>query len=148
MKSGIFSNKPPRSRSHASKKSGIVGACVFGVAVGLIFAIALLLIFSAVSLGSGDPDALISPLSLAAGGVSFFTAGFAASKKRSAPLPCGALSGAMLCAVLWLISILLGDSVSSAHSPPQALLIRLAFIFVAVVGALIGTNSKGKRKRR
>ncbi len=148
MKSGFFSNKSQRSRSRASKKSGIVGACVFGALVGLIFALALLLIFSAVALGSSNPDALISPLSLTACGVSFFAAGLAASKKRSAPLPCGALSGAMLCAVLWLISLLLGDAASPTYSLPQSLLIRLALIFVAVVGALIGTNSKGRRKRR
>ncbi len=146
MKSGILSKKSHISHSRSPQRSGILGASLFGALVGFIFSVALLIAFSFVCLASKNPDSLISPLALIASSISFFAAGLAASKKRSAPLPCGALTGAFMCAVFWVVSRILGTNTDSGNSFAAALILRLVLIFICIVGALIGANS-GRRRR-
>ncbi len=148
MKSEKLSKKRHSVKSRAVAKSGFVGAAVFGALVGFIFALTLLLVFCIICLNAQNPDTLISPLALSAGGVSFFAAGFAASKKRSAPLKCGALSGALLCALFFVISRLLGGAPSCGYSLGVGLLIRLAMICLCIFGATVGNNSKGARRKK
>ncbi len=144
MKSGKMS-KRARSR-RAPSSSNILSASVFGVLVGLIITVALLIVFCLVCLNSKNPDSLISPLALTINAVAYFAAGFAASKKRSAPLPCGALSGAILCAVFFVISLALKDLHSAFSAPSIAILLRLVSVFISIIGALIGANC-GKNRR-
>ncbi len=131
-----------RKRSAPRVQSGVVAASLYGAAVGGVCSVVLLLVFSVICAFSKNPDALLSPLSLVASGVSFFLAGLAASKKKSAPLPCGALSGAVLLAAFYLISLFLQNTTAEPVSLTVSLLLRLACIFICIVGSLIGTNRK------
>ena len=144
-------NKKKKDNAPSSRTADTVGvpvACAFGCAVGLATATCLILICSLICLFSSDPDALTSPLSFAIMGASFFTAGFASSKKKKAAIPCGLLSGGLMTAVCCLVALCIGDSTSLNLSPIVSLLIRLSFIIVSIVGALVGVNTGTKRKRK
>ena len=142
-------NKNPRSSSARSPDTiGIPTASVFGCAVGLAAATAFALIGSLICMFVSDPDKLITPLAFICSILVFLISGFAAAKKKCAAIPCGLLSGAMLVSIFFIASLCMSDSLSSGYSLAVALLIRLSFLAVSVVGALIGVNSRPKRKRK
>jgi putative membrane protein (TIGR04086 family) len=152
---GKPSNKNQRKRKKDSSLSsrtvdsvGIPVASVFGCAVGLATATCLVLLCSVICLFSSDPDKLISPLSFVIMSISFLTAGFAASKKKRAALPCGLFSGGLMTAMCCLVALCLDDSLSMGLSLPVSLLIRLTLIGVSAIGAMIGVNTGGKRNRK
>ncbi len=148
MKGKTTSKKAHTATSRTLPKSGVFHASIFGMTTGLICGMLLLLICSLICLFSQDPNKLISPLSVVCGILTYFIAGFAASKKKAAAIPCGALSGVMISIVFFIISFLLNDSLSSSISFPVEMLIRTSFIVVSILGALLGVNSTPKRKKR
>ncbi|MBO5204305.1 MAG: TIGR04086 family membrane protein [Clostridia bacterium] len=148
MKSKIPNKKAHSSSSRATASAGVMRASLFGVATGTVSAIILLLICSLICMLSSDPNKLISPLSVVCNILIYFIVGFAASKKKAAAIPCGALSGGLMCIIFFLIALLLSDSISSNLSFPVELLIRLSFIVVSILGALLGVNSIPKRRKK
>ena len=128
----------------------VVGASLIGAGIGFSTTLILTVIFSAVCLFSPDPDKLSAPLSLAVNILSFFVTGFAGAKMKSAAIPVGVISGGILTSVLWLISLILKHSMTTITSTivfPLSLLIRLSFVIASVIGALLATNVRKKRKR-
>lgn len=148
MKGKTTSKKARTATPRTLPKSGVFHASIFGMTTGLICGMLLLLICSLICLFSQDPNKLISPLSVVCGILTYFIAGFAASKKKAAAIPCGALSGAMVCIVFLIIKFVLDDSLSSGISFPVEALIRVSFIIVSILGALLGVNSTSKKRRR
>ncbi len=149
MKSKNSSKKKRGSRPIASKSCSLPYACAFGAGIGGVCAVICLFIAGAVCMFSSDPDSLISPLALISSALSFFLSGFAATKKRPAPLWCGTGAGGILTAVFFIISLFLSKGLSWGLPLTVGLLIRLSMIGVAVFGAMMGANVKvNKRKRR
>ena len=149
MKSKKSSGASRRKRASSSESSyGIVAASAFGACIGMIAATALLLICSLVCISSDDPDKLITPLSLLSSVAVYFLAGFAAVRKRRAAIPCGLLSGGIITAVFFIISLFLSKALSWGLSIPVALLIRLSFVAVSILCALLGTNVAVKKRRK
>ena len=146
MKGKAFSKKR-RSGVSSYEQSGILGASAFGVFVGAVCAVALALIGTVICAFSASPDALYAPLGLFACIASYFCAGFAGARKKRAAVPVGALCGAILSVVFFIISLFLDKQLSSGTSLTVALLIRLSLIAVSILGALLGTNIGAKRKR-
>ena len=126
----------------------VFAASVFGCAVSIAFTTLLAIVCSIICLFSKDPDKLITPLAFICVIISFFICGFVAAKKRRAAIPCGLFSSSMLTAVMLLASLCINDSLSSNFSPIVSILIRLSFIAVSLVGALLATNTKKRAKRK
>lgn len=134
--------------SKSSESHSIISASVFGACVGVFTAVILLLVCSFICISAEDPNKLISPLAIFAVIISYLFSGFAASRRRKAALPCGALSGGLLTAVLFLVSLFISKDMSSGLSLPVSMLIRLSFIAVSILGALLGVYMGSKRVRR
>lgn len=128
--------------------SGIIGASLFGICTGLIMSLVLAIFCSFICLFSKDPSKLMSPLSTASLAAVYLTSGFIAAKKRPAAIPCGLLTGGGIAAIFWIVSLFFDDSYSSGISVPVQLLIRITFVAVSLLGALLGVNAKSKRKLR
>ncbi len=146
MKNKCKTNK--QKKHSTSESTGVLHACVFGTCIGIFSTVILLLACTFICLFSQNPDALISPLALCSSVISHLIAGFAASKKKKAALPCGLLSGAMLAAVFFLLSLFLNKTLSWGLPLPVSMLIRLSFIAVSLLGAILGTNTHKKRHSR
>ena len=140
--------KSSRQAHGASGTSGVISASVFGWCIGIFCAVVLLLISATVCLFSSDPDKLISPLAFISTVAVYLISGIAAVRKRRAPLPCGAICGIMLSATFGLISVFIDNEGSQGLSLPVSLLIRLSFVAVCILGALLGTNVGVKKSRR
>ena len=138
-----------KARATSSKKesAGVAQASLFGMCVGLIGALALALLCSFICTLSSDPNKLMTPLSTVSLAAVYFSSGFAAAKKRPAAIPCGLLTGSGIAAVFWFASLFFSDSYSNGLSLPVELLIRVSFVAVSLVGALLGVNA-GTKKRR
>ncbi len=137
------------SSKNASVSSGgmnVLGASLFGAGVGTVCAVALLLVFSVICMFTSDPDKLLTVFGLVINAIAFFAAGFAATKKKSAAIPVGAVSGAILASLMWIVSLFFGESFRSDLALPVEILIRLSFIIVSILGALLCVNVKKKRK--
>ena len=148
MKGKPSSKKNLSTSPRATTSVGVLRASLFGMATATVSAVILLLICSFICMLSSDPSKLISPLSVVCNILIYFIAGFAASKKKAAALPCGALSGGLTCILFFIITLLLDNALSSNLSFPVELLIRLSFIVVSILGALLGVNSTPKRRKR
>ena len=144
MKKKSSSRRP----SATEGTSGIFSASLFGSCVGIFCAVILLFACAIICLFSGDPDKLSAPLAFISVITVYFISGFAAVRKRRAALPCGAICGAILCVIFLLISFFISKDLSMGLSLPVSLLIRLSFVAVSVLGALVGTNVDVKKNRR
>ena len=140
--------KKRRTRPSMGEGHGIISASGIGAGVGGVCAVALLVVATLICTFSDDPDSIIAPIGMIISVISYFIAGFAASKKRRAAIPVGALSGVMLTAAFIIISLFVDKTLSWELSLTVALLIRLSFVAVSILGALLGTNAISKRKPR
>lgn len=132
--------------SHSTAKDmSILAASAFGAGIGAICVCALLFIFAFLSLITRTSDKLSPFFSIIILAVSFLASGFAAAKKRPTAIPVGLLSGTLLSLFLWLISLFISDSLSLGLSFPVELLIRVSFVAVSLVGALLGVNLRSRR---
>lgn len=146
-----LSEETVHMKNKSNSKSGghgVLSASVFGACIGIFIAVLLLIICSVLCILSKDPNAVIAPLSAIIILTVYFSSGFAASKKSASAIPCGALSGVFITAVFFIISLFASTDTPSRLSLPVSLLLRLSFIFLAVLGALLGTNTKSKFKRK
>lgn len=137
-----------RNRSVRQEPLGIFKASLFGACIGLFCSVALLISSALICLFSNDPDRLIAPLAFISTVAVYFISGFAAVRKRRAALPCGALCGGMMSAVFLLISFFISRDASMGLPLPVSMLIRISFIAVSIIGALLGTNVGVKKPRR
>ena len=143
----------PSRKTNVQKKTkeslSAMSASLYGACVGLIVCIALAVLCAVVCVFSPDPDKLSTPLSMISLVCVFFTSGLLASKRSSAALPTGLMTGAILTLFLWLSSLFFSDAYSQGLPLAVELLIRTSFIVVSLVGSLVGVNAKiGKRRRR
>ena len=150
MKGRIPTSKKKRVSGSQGQSAGVLTASVFGVCIGLLFSVVLALVCSTICVFSSDPDKLISPLSLFSLIAVYLSAGFIAAKKKAAAFPCGLISGGILALVFFTVSCFFDPSYSAGLALPIELLIRLSFVGVSLLGALLGVNvsSKGKRRKR
>lgn len=143
------------TRSHGDKSKGkqILFSSLFGMGVGILCMIALIIAFSAVCMMLPDPHPFILPLCFFLLYASAFAAGFAGVKrnKGSDALLCGSLCGVMLMAILWLAFTLLDiplgtDSVGALSFIPK--LIMIPFSLAGAFLGLKGSEGGSKKARR
>ncbi|MBQ8818689.1 MAG: TIGR04086 family membrane protein [Clostridia bacterium] len=147
MKSKKSSKQSARKKS-SSQNYSIASASIFGACAGAFLTVISVIICSVICLFSENPDKLISPLAFTSVIIIYFFSGFLASKKKSAAIPCGLLCGVILTLIFFIISLFITETYSSGSSLIVGLLIRISFVAVSIIGALLGTNTANKKRRR
>lgn len=130
---------------------GIVPCSAIGVGVSVIMAILLGFISAALIYKTADPASYIVPTAFSVLYISALIGGFFASKLNGgSALLCGLLSGALLLAFAFIISLPISSSLSSGYKIIEGLSLRAAVIVCTIIGAFIGTskqNSKSKKRK-
>ena len=145
MKSKKTSKKSVTRKTHPHN-SGLVSACVFGAGVGIAATVALLVFCSMICLFSRDPNKTIAPMAFISLVVVYFITGFSSAKRKCAAIPCGVLSGGIITVIFFVISFFVEKNLSSGYSLIIELMIRLSLVVVSIIGALLGTNSKVRKR--
>ena len=145
-----------KNKTSSKKKKSILNvfsgnpfmASVFGALSGIISIAILTPVFSAIAQNLSDPDSFVLPFGMIISFVSYFLAGLLAAKLKSAALPCGILSGVILQSLMFILSILIKGNYSAISSPILETILRIAFVFISVLGAVIAVNSKKSPKKK
>ncbi len=142
--------KPRGDFSHSPSAKKIFLSSFFGAILGLVFMLALILLFSAVALSFDYPHGFLTPLSLfVLGGGAFFGGLFATRKNGGAALLCGALSGVFMLLLLKVILTVLPLARSDVQLQFTQKLISLGAIPLSLLGAFSGLpQSKNKSKHK
>lgn len=148
MKSKKGSVTRHRSGGTRGGSCGIIAASSFGACIGIIATVILLLLCTFICLPSEAPERIITPLAVISALTVYFLTGFCSAKKNSAVIPCGILSGAAVTVIFFLLSLFLKKELSANLTLSVSLLIRLSFIAVSVIGALLGANTRTKKRKR
>ena len=140
------------NKKHYDKESfGFAGLFLSALKSALIsLAISLLLaaLLSGAANLSSDPLTLVFPMSLLSLYISSFLSGFLCMRKmHEGVLLCGIFSGGIFMLLYMFISLFLPNELSSSHSLPISLLLRLLMIVFSLFGAY-AARSRGKKRRK
>ena len=149
-------NKKNRKKSFSSPKNAMTGGlrlfagALFGVGVGILSLLAMLVMFASLCLSLKQPLGVISPLALTSIYLSAFLCGFCALRynQGNAILLCGATSGVAFYVVLRIIFLLFSYFSGDSAAAPFALALRLAIIPIAFVGALCASKKSVRRRKK
>lgn len=138
---------PPASGSKTGNT--LLKSSVFGAVVSLCALVIMILLSSALCLLFDDPHRFVVPLCFFSLYTSSFIGGLASVKRNgSGALLCGALTGALLMIVFWVIFAATDAVWQSNTSGILPFILKLSVIPVSVIGALIGTGSGKPRHKR
>lgn len=116
-------------------------ALAWSMGLGLIASFAA----TAIALATADPHALLSPLACAVAALCALVCGFLTRhRSRMSPLLCGALSGALLVVLFWLLGVLF----PADRAWPTALAwgLRGGMLVFSLLGASLGANLPKKSR--
>ena len=130
---------------------GIMPCSLMGAAFSLIMAVLLGLISAALIYKTADPASFVVPAALSALYISALLGGFFASRLNGgSALLCGLLTGVILAALTFILSLPINESLSSDYKIIESLSLRTAVIVCTIIGAFIGVtkqNSKSKKRK-
>ncbi len=141
--------KKSRPRTEPTPRGGLVPlltAALWGSAIALVLAAALLLALTAFAVGRDDPDPLVAPIGYAVAGVVSLVAGWLAERRAGrGALLCGLLAAAVLALVSWGVSLFLPGT----GEPNVALTLgfRAMLVALTVGGAYLGRRRPGGRRK-
>ena len=142
----IRSHDEDESTISVALKSSLSGLLSF-IGCGLV----LISVAAVVAYSNADPDAIISPISLAALFPAAFAGGFTTVKRTGgSPLLCGVLCGGIITIFSIVASLLLRGTISSGYELWQASILHGATVLFSTLGSFAG-NAKRKvnpRKHR
>ncbi len=152
MKRQFAHNHMQRSGSASEKGlgnlSGLLKSSLIGTGGGLLSCLLLLLIGTAICLCSANPHKIILPTGLAILYLCAIIGGFISARHHQcAPLPCGALCGALLLLVFLFVSFFLDEKNGHEFSLILSLLLRALIPFFSILGARIGLKQKKIHRR-
>lgn len=156
MKNEI-SRKKYRSIGHARDinsirafaPKGILLCSAIGVGISAIMALLLGFIMTSVIYKTADPASYIVPAAFSALYISALGGGFFASKLNGgSALLCGLLTGAMLLAIAFIISLSINNELSSGYGIIENISLRAALIVCTVIGAFIGTTKQNPQSKK
>ena len=150
----IGTNKKRRYRSlcdplpKASTK-GILPSVARGYLVSLGIGTGLTLLFSAVLYSLADPTRFLTPVASCVLYISALLGGFLSAKfNRGSALLCGALYAAFMLLTMTFISLFFGFGHSADYPLTTAIAFRAIAVAIAVIGAMIGSHQKTKKRRK
>lgn len=117
---------------------------LFTLAAGVI----LIVIASLCAYFSPDPDAVITPLAIAAAALTAFIGGLIAVRIHGGgALICGLLNGSVFMTVMMLLSLCFARY-ASGYSAGISCLLHAGFVLLSVVGGYVGNKKKKSGKRK
>ncbi len=131
-----------KSKKRTTSTLSLFPACLYGMGIGTVACVISLIAFTAICTANKNPDSLITLLAMVTNVISYFICGFCASRRCKGALPVGAVSGTMLSAFYFLVSMFISGDFNSLFSLPISLMIRLSFITVCIFGAVLGANKR------
>ncbi len=148
-----YSKKVQKRKNRAEEDKGIISAVkssFIGTGIALVVALLLCLSAAGAAYSGDDPNSLTGAFGLVSLYISAFVAGFAAVKiNGSEALICGTFSGCLLSLVLVVISLFFGNEYSTGYSVPLMLVLRMAAVLMALLGAFAALHkSKTGHKRK
>ena len=135
---------PEKDASLSSIFSTSLRGALFAIAVSILLGI----VFCFIAYRTGDPSALLFPLSLSALYVGAFLAGFICRRKVGHSFfVCGLISGGILMALIIFISFFFPHSLSSSHSFGISFLLHSLIVIFSILGGYMG-QKKPKRNHK
>ena len=139
------------TRRHQDPEEGsakkFIKSILTGTACSILTAVILSLVFSAVALAFGDPNAPVIAFSLSALIIASFLGGFVALKlNSSSALACGLITGALLL-LLCVFCTFIFPGENSSSSAIGIIAFRVAIPVSSLAGAYIGLSKPKKKKR-
>ncbi len=131
-----------KSKKRSASSLSLFPACFYGMGIGMVTSVILLIVFTAICTANSNPERLMTPLAMVTNVISYFICGFCASRRCKGALPVGAVSGVMLSAFFFLVSMFIGGDFGNLFSLPISLMIRLSLIAVCIFGAVLGANKR------
>ena len=140
---------PPSSGGAMS----LLRAGVRGALVALIALVLLAIAAAAIAYANPDPDALTTPLSLCVLSLAPITGGAVAyriGRRRGvhSRLLCGFVTGAMLLACLFALSLCLPDSLAGQWPPMLSWGLRAGMLIFCILGAAMAAYAPRKRRKK
>lgn len=141
--------KKQPQKKHSSKKGGMIFPIIFGVSASVLLFIALIVLFSVITLLCDSPHKFIMPLSVFALLTSSFFGGFIAVKKNKSrePMLCGVLCGVANAIIFSLIFLIIG-LIFDTESTLTAWIFRGLTALASPLGALVASKAKKQPSRR
>ena len=128
---------------------GILPCVARGYLVSLGIGTGMTLLCSAMLYSLPDPSRFITPAAFCVLYVCALLGGFLSAKfNRGSALLCGALYAVFMLATMTLVSLLFGGSHSADYKLTSAVGFRAIAAAIAIVGAMIGSHQKPKKRRK
>lgn len=139
-----------RKKAPESKKASFFKALAIGAGVGIAVWAVLLVGASYLIAGRAEPEKLILPAVFLLAATAAFVAGIVSGKlSGSGVLAPGLITGVLLLAAVWAVSLVCAAGAPGTASLPLKALLCVEFPLFAVIGARMALPSgKPKRRRR
>lgn len=147
-------NESPRRRSkYAPKTLSLPLACGYALLVGVLSAIVLLLLATAITYAQADPIRFSTPAALAALYLAIAFTGIVSAHTSQTPLVAGILCGTAWLVLILLLSLIAGGSDGCGFGTLGGIIAHAGIPIAAVLGSLIGKKrtkrpSSHRKKRR
>jgi putative membrane protein (TIGR04086 family) len=128
---------------------GILPSVVRAYLISIGIGTGMTLVCSAMLYSLSDPTRFITPTAFCILYISALLGGFLSAKfNRGSALLCGALYTIFMLGTMTLVSLLFGGDHSADHSLASAVGFRAIAMAMAIVGAMIGSHQKPKKRKK
>ena len=141
--------KKQHSKKLSKEKGGIIFPVLLGTLSSLLILIALIILFSAITLLSASPHKLIIPLCAFSLLTASFFGGFITVKKNKCrdSMLCGLLCGICTTIIFSAIFLIIG-ALFSVEDSVYAWIFRLFTIIRPIIGGIVASKGKKRSPRR
>lgn len=143
MKNNVL--PPPKSSAAASPLKQFITGCSISCLIALIIGAALISLCAVILTKADMPHSLLEPITTILTAIATLISvylGSLSANKASPSLGMGVSSGAMVFAVIFLVSLIFGDGEISG----QTMIKLLALVSAGGIGSLAGGNHQRKKK--
>ena len=156
MKNKVSKNSS-RSIGHAHMTSsiktrvpkGFLSCSLVGAVIAIGISAILAIVFSYILYKTPDPTSYLTPIALSVLYISALLGGFISVRlNRGSALLCGLVTGVLLLAVAFILSLPINPSLSADHSIMEAVSLRVVVIICSITGAFIGISKPSPDKKR
>lgn len=128
---------------------GILPSVVRGYLISLVIGTGMALLCSAMLYSLSDPTRFVTPVAFCVLYISALLGGFLSAKfNRGSALLCGALYAVFMLGTMTLVSLFFGGGHSADYPLTSAVGFRAIAVAIAIVGAMISTHKKPKKRKK
>ena len=138
-----LSVSPAPDKGQAPGAVSVLGGALRALPITFLCGFVLLLAAAAAAYSQADPDALQTPLAVAAAGVSALVGGFVTVRfNKGAALLSGLTGGILYMGILMILSLCFFRHSGSGYSSTVAFLMHAGVVLLEVIGAFLGLPRK------